>query len=100
MTITKTTNGNTIVLSIAGKLDTMTSPELREEVETIFSGGAFNLIFDLKALEFLSSAGLGVFLHTVKRAAAAGTTVEVSGATGIVKEVLDITRFSTLMGKS
>ena len=33
MTITKTTNGNTMILSIAGKLDTLTSPELREEID-------------------------------------------------------------------
>ncbi len=100
MTITKTKNGNTIVLSIAGKLDTLTSPELREEVDTIFAEGTFNLVFDLKALEYLSSAGLGVFAHAVKCALATGTEVHVTGATGIVKEVLDITHFSNLMGNS
>lgn len=99
MTITKTKNENTIVLAIAGRLDTLTSPELREEIDTIFAEGAFNLVFDLKALEYLSSAGLGVFAHAVKCAIAAGTEVEVTGATGIVKDVLDITRFSALMGK-
>lgn len=98
MTITKTTNGSTIVLSIAGKLDTMTSPQLREEIDTIFAEGAFNLVFDLKALEYLSSAGLGVFLHAVKCAAPVGKTIEVTGATGIVKEVLDITHLSTIVG--
>ena len=100
MTITKTTNGNTMILSIAGKLDTLTSPELREEIDNIFTKGAVNLIFDLEALEYISSAGLGVFAHTLKRATAAGTGVHITGATGIVKEVLDITRLSTLMGKS
>jgi|MudIll2142460700_1097286.scaffolds.fasta_scaffold467436_1 anti-sigma B factor antagonist len=100
MTITKTKNGNTMILSIAGKLDTLTSPELREEIDNIFTEGAVNLVFDLEALEYLSSAGLGVLAHTVKRATAAGTEVHVTGATGIVKEVLDITRLSTLMGKS
>lgn len=97
MTITKTTKDNTIVLSIAGKLDTMTSPELSDEVENIFATGACDLVFDLKALEYLSSAGLGVFLKALKYASDAGTRVKVTGATGIVKEVLEITRFSTLM---
>jgi anti-anti-sigma factor len=55
---------------------------------------------NLEALEYFSSAGLGVLAHTVKRATAAGTEVHVTVATGIVKEVLDITRLSTLMGKS
>lgn len=99
MTITKTKNGDTIVLSISGKLDTLTSPDLREEIDNIFTEGACDLVFDLKALEYLSSAGLGVFAHAVKCAIAAGREVQVTGATGIVKEVLDITRFSTLLGK-
>jgi anti-anti-sigma factor len=57
-------------------------------------------VFDLEALEYLSSEGLGVLAHTVKRATAARTEVHPAGATGIVKKVLDITQLSTLMGKS
>ncbi len=97
MTIKKTLSGKDLVLSLAGRLDTTTSAQLSTELESIFTGGAFNLVFDLKDLEYISSAGLRVLVIATKRAAAEGTTVELTGAQGTVKEVLDMTGFSTIL---
>ncbi len=95
MTITRTLSGKDLVLSLAGRLDTTTCAQLSTEVESIFTEGAVNLVFDLKDLEYISSAGLRVLVIAAKRAAAEGSTVELTGAQGTVKEVLDMTGFST-----
>jgi anti-sigma B factor antagonist len=97
MTITKTVNGNTLTLSIAGRLDTITSVELSNELDKIFAEGAFDIVFDLKGLDYVSSAGLRVFLVAQKQATSKGTKLELTGVSDTVKEVLDITGFSSIL---
>jgi anti-sigma B factor antagonist len=100
MTITKTSSGQEIVLSLAGRLDTTTSPQLAGELDTVYGEGARSLVFDLKELDYISSAGLRVLLIAQKRLSAQGGTVAVTGAAGSVREVMDITGFSEIFGIS
>ncbi len=97
MTITKTVNGDTLTLSISGRLDTITSVELSNELDKIFAEGAFNIVFDLKGLDYVSSAGLRVFLVAQKQINTKGTKLELTGVSDTVKEVLDITGFSGIL---
>lgn len=97
MTITKTLNGNDITLTIVGRLDTVTSVQLSNEVDQVFATGASNLVFDLKGLDYISSAGLRVLLVAQKQAAAKGTKLELTGVSASVKQILDITGFSGIL---
>ena len=60
MKITKNTSGNTTTLALQGRLDTVTSTQLANELSAIFEGEAVNLVFDFAALDYISSAGLRV----------------------------------------
>jgi anti-anti-sigma regulatory factor len=65
MNITKTEQPIPIViLHLEGILDGASYQKLNEKAQTIFAGGARDLILDLSDLTFLSSAGLGA-LHQV-----------------------------------
>jgi len=97
MTITKTSDDYNITLSIAGRLDSMTSTQLSDEVNKIFSEGASNIHFDLKELDYISSAGLRILIVTQKHAKSIGTKFVLSGVNESVKEVLDITGFSGIL---
>ena len=59
MTINKTQNGSTLTLSLEGRLDTVTSPEL-EKVISYSIEGVKELIIDLEKLDYISSAGLRI----------------------------------------
>ena len=65
MTITKTTEGNTLTVMLEGRLDTVTTPELEKELM-----GALDdiqeLTFDFEKLSYISSAGLRVLLSSQK----------------------------------
>ena len=65
MTIEKQLNGEVATLIIAGRLDTQTAPELEKELDSVVSG-LKELIFDMKGLEYVSSAGLRVILKAQK----------------------------------
>ena len=61
MTITKERDGDKLVLSIEGKLDAVTSPELEKELDDL--ADVRELVFDLTETLYTSSAGLRVFLR-------------------------------------
>ena len=97
MTITKTVNENNINISIAGRLDAVTSVQLSTELDKIFAEGAFNLFLDLKGLEYISSAGLRILLVAQKQVTSQGVKLELTGVKDSVKQVLDMTGFSSLL---
>ena len=51
MKITKNAQGNTTTLVLQGRLDTVTSTQLANEISAVFAGEAVNLVFDFIALE-------------------------------------------------
>ncbi|MDD2421263.1 MAG: STAS domain-containing protein [Heliobacteriaceae bacterium] len=97
MKITKKTSEDATTLALQGRLDTVTSTHLANELSAIFEGGAVNLVFDFTALEYISSAGLRVLLTAQKKVNVLGTEMKIIGANETVKEIFDITGFSGIM---
>lgn len=64
MKIKKELENNVLVLALEGRLDTVTAPELEREVSDL--SGVTDLVFDMKNLEYISSAGLRVILKAQK----------------------------------
>ena len=54
-------------ISLAGSLDTHTAPQLEARINESIDSSVTALILDMKDLEFLSSAGLGVIFMTKKQ---------------------------------
>ena len=55
MTIEKITNGKELAITVKGRLDTVTAPELEKEIKENIEG-IENLVLDFKALDYISSA--------------------------------------------
>lgn len=96
MNIATRTFNDVVIASLSGRLDTRTSGPASEEMAGIASG-ASKLLLNLEKLEFISSAGLRVFLRTAKQLASSGGTMKLCCATGIVKEVMEIAGFGRLL---
>ena len=95
MTIEKQLNGEVATLIIAGRLDTQTAPELEKELDSVVSG-LKELIFDMKGLEYVSSAGLRVILKAQKIMNAQGS-MKLTGVNDNIMEVFDITGFLDIL---
>lgn len=95
MEINKTKNGSTLTLTLTGRLDTGTSPALDDVVRNELSD-VTELFFDLKDLEYISSAGLRVLLSAQKTMNRQGK-MAVTGANDSVLEIFDITGFSDIL---
>lgn len=55
------------LLRISGRVDSSTSPQVDEVLNTIFSNNRFHIVVDLSDVEFLSSAGLRVLINAQKQ---------------------------------
>ncbi len=95
MTISKNQINGTLELSLEGRLDTMTAPELEKELKESLDG-VEKLVLDLKKLEYISSAGLRVLLSAHKQMAAKGG-MKVINVNDIVSEVFELTGFSDIL---
>jgi anti-sigma B factor antagonist len=97
MDITKKVDGDVTKLTVSGRLDTLTSNELAKQLDDLFAVKVENLVFDFEGLDYVSSAGLRVLLSAQKKISAAGSQMKITGCNENVKEIFDITGFSSFM---
>ena len=95
MKITQRTEGQSTTISPEGRIDTVTAPELEEAMSNV-PGGIASLKFDFAKVEYISSAGLRVLLVAQKNMMKAGASMSIANVAPAVKEVFDITGFSTI----
>lgn len=65
MKIIKEKNGTAVTMSLQGRLDTATAPQMEAELKKDMEE-VTRLILDMRELEYLSSAGLRVILNAQK----------------------------------
>ena len=94
MKIDKKVNGNELILSLDGRLDTITSPELEKEVADL--SNVKSLIIDFEKIEYISSAGLRVLLSCQKKMNQQGSMI-IKNVKEEVKSVFDMTGFSDIL---
>ena len=95
MTINKTQNGTQLTISVEGRLDTVTAPQLEAELKTSLDG-IEKLVFDISELEYVSSAGLRVLLSAQKTMNKQGS-MTVKGANEAIMEIFEVTGFVDLL---
>lgn len=94
MTINKQKNGESLVIRLQGRLDTLTAPALEDEVKHSLNG-VTELIFDFENLEYVSSAGLRILFSAYKIMRNQGT-MKIEKANDIIQEVFDVTGLTDL----
>lgn len=95
MTIHKTIADTTVTLTVDGRLDTTTSPELEAVLKEVLPS-ATKLVFDFTALAYVSSSGLRVLLMAQKQMNKQGS-MELVGVNEIVMEVFEVTGFADIL---
>jgi anti-anti-sigma factor len=63
----------------------------------VLAGGSKKLAVDFSALDYISSAGLRVLLGAAKQLKASGGSLRTFGLNDSVREVFDISGFSTIL---
>ena len=95
MNINKTIDGTTLRLSLEGRLDTTTAPQLEAELRQSLDGITL-LELDFDKLEYLSSAGLRVILAAQKTMNKHGKMV-IRHVNETIMEVFEVTGFIDIL---
>ena len=91
MTIQQTKDGETLTMAIEGRIDTLTAPELKTQIEGAIDG-VMDLILDFSKVDYISSAGLRVLLSAQKTMNNQGS-MKVIHVNDTVMEIFEVTGF-------
>ena len=94
MTMEIKKNAEVTTIEIVGRLDTTTAPALEKAINEDI-GDAKNLVLDLKAVQYISSAGLRVLLGAQKKMQKIGS-MKVVNVCEAVMEVFEMTGFADI----
>ena len=95
LNINKTIDNDQAVLTLEGRLDTITAPQLEDAIKSEISG-LTQLTLDFDQLEYISSAGLRVMLMAQKIMDKQGKMTIVDANDDIL-EIFEVTGFSEIL---
>ena len=81
---------------LAGSLDTAAAAETEKAMNPLYEVEGKDIIIDCSALEYISSAGLRIFLGILQNAQEKGGHGYIKGITDNVRTVFTITGFSNI----
>jgi len=96
MEITETMQGEIKILSLDGRLDSLSSGLLDTKLQEITESSAAKIIVDFSNLSFISSSGLRVLLSAGKKIKSTNGKLALSSLQEHVKEVFDVAGFTML----
>ena len=88
--------GTTLTIRPKGQMNLTTSPAVAEKVTPGYLTGITKLVFDLEELDYLSSAGLRVFLAAAKSVEEQGEIV-ITGANPEIMDILEMAGLPNIM---
>ena len=96
MEITKEFNDKELTISIDGRIDTITSQDLDNEINSEM--GKFNsLVIDFTDVEYISSAGLRVLIATQKKLKVENIPFVIKNVNDTVNEIFRMSGFDKLL---
>ena len=90
----ETLQNGVVQLTIKGFLDAHTFEELEKTINELFEGDSYRLVVDLSGLNYISSAGAGVFIGAI------GTAQDNNGDIILVKPSANVREVIDLLGLS
>ena len=79
-----------VTLGISGRLDATTAPNLEKIVNELHEDTK-EIVFDMKGVEYISSAGIRVLLGAYKKMNSTQGAMRVENANGVTREVFEMT---------
>jgi anti-anti-sigma factor len=85
-------NGEVLVVDVTGSLDAHTVPGFENEMNSLIEQGNFNVLINASKIDYISSAGLGVFMSILD------TVEEKGGSLNVLKAPEQFTKVFAMMG--
>lgn len=89
-------NGDTLIGTLCGRLDTVNSEQFGKDMQPLMDKAHYNIELECSELEYISSSGLRLFLGLRKQVAAKGGKLTIRNINSTIREVFTITGFFNL----
>src|ERR1700690_516512 len=90
-------NKDITLLAVKGFIDTTTAPEFEKKFLSVLGDKKFKLVVDLKDVNYISSAGWGIFISEIKRIRNQKGDLVLVGMNPEVSEVFELLEFNTIL---
>ena len=97
MDIIETRQHQATIFSIAGRLDSASSPEIDKRIVQAIENNSRHLILDCQKLDYITSAGLRVIVKTAKKLKPEQGRIVLCEMADYVKEVFEIAGFDSFL---
>ncbi len=84
------------ILEISGELDAHTASKLEDSLKTLIDKNKHNIIVNCHNLDYIASAGLGVFMAYIEDVRGLGGDIKLTNMNERVFKVFDLLGFPTL----
>lgn len=96
MEITTTRYKSCDLVKAAGRIDSNTAPKLAEVMNEVITDGIYKIVFNMEAVEYMSSAGLRVLISTQKECKKHRGEVALTLVPKRIYEAMDLAGFVSL----
>jgi len=90
-------NRGVSVLRVSGYVDTTTSSELERRMQALLREKRYHIVVDLSRVEYISSAGWGIFISEIREIREHGGDLKLAGMVADVREVFDLLEFENIL---
>ncbi len=98
LSVEKTGTKNSVsIIKVGGYIDTTTSSELEHALSTLLKAGSYNIIIDLGNVDYVSSAGWGIFISEIKGIREKGGDLKLVRMIPEVYEVFELLEFHYIL---
>ena len=80
------------VLTPVGRIDAVSSVELRNRVGTMIAEGRRQIVLDMSSVDFIDSSGLGVLVASLRTAKRDGGVLKIAALNGNTRQLFDLMR--------
>jgi anti-sigma B factor antagonist len=85
------------IIRVGGYIDTTTSSELERALDSLLKAGVFRVIIDLGNVDYISSAGWGIFISEIKGIRERGGDLKLARMIPDVYEVFELLEFHYIL---
>ena len=90
-------NRGVSLLRVSGYVDTTTSPDLERRLQALLREKRYHVVVDLTRVEYISSAGWGIFISEIREIREHGGDLKLAGMIPDVREVFDLLEFENIL---
>lgn len=84
------------ILELSGELDAHTASQLEDSLKELIDENKHNIIVNCRNLDYIASAGLGVFMAYIEDVRSLGGDIKLTNMNAKVYNVFDLLGFPTL----